>query len=442
MMETIIRLKPREQWRDGLTTEMLVEELDAALRIPGLGNVWVQPIRNRIDMLATGIKSPVGIKIGGPDLEQIERIGMLIEQALRTVPGTASAFSERVSGGRYIEVRPDRLALARLGLNIEDVQRIVGVAIGGENVTETVEGLARFPVNLRYPRELRDSLDDLRNLPIVTERGETITLGGVATVAIADGPPMIKTENARPNGWVYVDIRSRDLGSYVREAQEVVREKVTLPPGYSLTWSGQYEYLERATQRMSVVVPATLVIIYFLLFLTFRNGGEALLIMASLPFALIGGFWLLYALGHNVSVELIRCVRQVVIEFPVLLLFRAAVPMRNEDARLFDELGTILRDLGLDPVNVVADIDAIRHGLLVRVLLHEIAAKKADGLRRRRGRQPDDESVEIIEHLPPEVVDRAVALVHNDEVKGLDGQLRVVDDRLRLSEQRHLGLEE
>jgi Cu(I)/Ag(I) efflux system membrane protein CusA/SilA len=302
MMETTIRLKPREQWRDGLTTESLIDELDAALQIPGLGNVWVQPIRNRIDMLATGIKSPVGIKIAGPDLREIERIGTQIEQAIRTVPGTSSAFSERVSAGRYVEVRPDRLAIARVGLNIEDVQRIVSVAIGGENITETVEGLARFPVSLRYPREVRDSLDDLENLPIVTARGETITLGGIATISIADGPPMIKSENARPNGWVYVDIRGRDLGSYVREAQQVVLEKVQLPAGYSLTWSGQFEYLERATQRMSVVVPATLAIIFLLLFLTFRDGGEALLIMASLPFALIGGFWLLYALGHNLSI--------------------------------------------------------------------------------------------------------------------------------------------
>jgi Cu(I)/Ag(I) efflux system membrane protein CusA/SilA len=342
MMETTIRLKPREQWRAGLTTEMLIEELDAALRIPGLGNVWVQPIRNRIDMLATGIKSPVGIKIAGPDLKEIEHIGTLIEQALKTVPGTASAFSERVSGGRYIEVRPDRLALARVGLNIEDVQRIVGVAIGGENVTETVEGLARFPVNLRYPRELRDSLDDLRNLPIVTARGETITLGGVATVAIADGPPMIKSENARPNGWVYVDIRGRDLGSYVREAQEVVREKVSLPPGYSLAWSGQFEYLERATQRMSVVVPATLAIIYLLLFLTFRNGGEALLIMASLPFALIGGFWLLYALGHNVSVASavgFIALAGVAAEFGVVMLIylKHAVERYGAESRLNSE---------------------------------------------------------------------------------------------------------
>jgi Cu(I)/Ag(I) efflux system membrane protein CusA/SilA len=302
MMETTIRLKPREQWRDGLTTELLIDELDAALQIPGLGNVWVQPIRNRIDMLATGIKSPVGIKIAGPDLREIERIGTQIEQAIRAVPGTSSAFSERVSAGRYVEVLPDRTAIARVGLNIEDVQRIVSVAIGGENITETVEGLARFPVSLRYPREVRDSLDDLENLPIVTARGETITLGGIATISIADGPPMIKSENARPNGWVYVDIRGRDLGSYVREAQQVVLEKVRLPAGYSLTWSGQFEYLERATQRMSVVVPATLAIIFLLLFLTFRDGGEALLIMASLPFALIGGFWLLYALGHNLSI--------------------------------------------------------------------------------------------------------------------------------------------
>jgi Cu(I)/Ag(I) efflux system membrane protein CusA/SilA len=302
MMETTVRLKPRAEWRAGMTTAGLIEEMDAALRIPGLGNVWVQPIRNRIDMLATGIKSPVGIKIAGADLAEIERIGTQIERVVRTVPGTASAFSERVSGGRYIEVRPDRLAAARFGLNIEDIQRIVSVAIGGENITETVEGLARFPVNVRYPRELRDSVSDLRDLPVVTARGQTITLGSVAAVSITDGPPMIKSENARPNGWVYVDVRGRDIGSYVREAQQVVLAQVQLPAGYSLTWSGQFEYLERAAQRMSVVVPATLAIIFMLLFMTFRRAGEALLIMASLPFALIGGFWLLYALGHDISV--------------------------------------------------------------------------------------------------------------------------------------------
>jgi len=302
MVETTVMLKPKSEWREGLTTEKLIEEMDAALKIPGMGNVWVQPIRNRIDMLATGIKSPVGIKIAGPDLNVIERLGAEVERVVKDIPGTSSAFSERVSGGRYIEVHPDRIAAARLGLSIADVQRIVALAIGGENIGETVEGLQRFPINLRYPRELRDSLDDLRALPIVTMKGATVTLGQIATVEIADGPPMIKSENARPNGWVYVDIRGRDLGGYVAEAKRVVGEQVQLPAGYSIAWSGQFEYLERAAKRLQLVVPFTLAIILLLLYLTFRNFGEALLIMATLPFALVGGLWLIYALGHNLSV--------------------------------------------------------------------------------------------------------------------------------------------
>jgi len=302
MVETTVMLKPKDQWREGLTTEMLIEEMDAALQIPGMGNVWVQPIRNRIDMLATGIKSPVGIKIAGPDLKVIEKIGAEIEAVVKQVPGTVSAFSERVSGGRYIDIRPDRLAAARYGLSIEDIQQVVSLAIGGENIGETIEGLQRFPINIRYPRELRDSVTDLKNLPIVTERGATVTLGSVATIEIADGPPMVKSENARPNGWIYVDIRGRDLGSYVAEAQKVVHEQVQLPPGYSVAWSGQFEYLERAAKRLRIAVPFTLAIILVLLFLTFGRIGEALLIMATLPFALIGGFWLIYLLGHHLSI--------------------------------------------------------------------------------------------------------------------------------------------
>jgi copper/silver efflux system protein len=302
MIETTIRLKPQEEWREGLTVDGLIAEMDAALKIPGMGNVWVQPIRNRIDMLATGIKSPVGIKVTGPDLATIEQVATAVEAAVKTVPGTASAFAERVSGGRYIDVTPDRLAAARYGLSIAQVQHVVSMAIGGENVGETVEGLARFPINVRYPRELRDSVEDLRALPIVTARGETVTLGQLATVQIADGPPMIKSENSRPAAYVYVDIRGRDLGSYVADAQQAVREQVALPPGYAIAWSGQYEYLERAAKRLWLVVPFTLAIIFVLLFLTFRDIGEAALIMATLPFALVGGLWLLFVLGHDLSI--------------------------------------------------------------------------------------------------------------------------------------------
>jgi len=302
MMETTLMLKPKAQWRPGLTTEGLIAEMDAALQIPGMANVWVQPIRNRIDMLATGIKSPVGIKIAGPDLAVIERIGGEIETAVKSVPGTVSAFAERVSGGRYIEIVPDRARIARYGLSIADVQRIVSVAIGGENVGETVEGLQRFPINVRYPRELRDSVQALRALPIVTMRGETLTLGGVANIEITDGPPMIKSENARPNGWIYVDIRGRDLGGYVAAAKQAVADRVALPAGYSVTWSGQFEYLERAAARLKIVVPFTLALIFVLLYLAFRSIGQAALIMATLPFALVGGFWFIYLLGHRLSV--------------------------------------------------------------------------------------------------------------------------------------------
>ena len=302
MVETTVMLKPRSEWRPGMTTSKLIDEMDAALQIPGMGNVWVQPIRNRIDMLATGIKSPIGIKVAGPDLAVIQRIGAEIEAVVKGLPGTVSAFSERVSGGRYIEILPDRAAAARYGLNIADVQRIVSVAIGGENVGETVEGLQRFPINVRYPRELRDSLRDLRELPIVTNGAQTLTLGAVAKVEIRDGPPMIKSENARPNGWIYVDIRDRDLGGYVEEAKRAVSAHVTLPPGYSMTWSGQFEYLERASARLAIVVPFTLTIVFVLLYMTFRRMLPAVLIMTTLPFSLIGGLWLVFLLGHYLSV--------------------------------------------------------------------------------------------------------------------------------------------
>ena len=302
MVETTIQFKPKSEWRSGLTTEKLIEEMDASLQIPGMANVWVQPIRNRIDMLATGIKSPVGIKVAGPDLKEIQRIGQQIEQVVKGVPGASSVFSERVSGGRYIQIDIRRDAIARYGLNIKPVQEVVSLAIGGDNITQTIEGLQRFPVNVRYPRELRDSVEKLRDLPIVTPMGATITLGTVADIRIEDGPPMLRSENARLNGWIYVDIRGRDLGSFVKDAQQAVRSQVALPPGYSIAWSGQFEYLERASKKLAVVVPFTLAIILVLLYLTFRRLAEAVLIMATLPFALIGGFWLIYLLGHNLSV--------------------------------------------------------------------------------------------------------------------------------------------
>jgi copper/silver efflux system protein len=302
MVETVVQLKPRSEWRAGMTPEKLVEELDQLVKLPGLSNIWIPPIRNRIDMLATGIKSPLGIKVAGNDLAEIERVAAEIERVVKSVPGVSSALAERVRGGRYIDVAIDRLAAARYGMSIADVQSVVSAAIGGENIGETIEGRQRFPINLRYPREVRDSLEELRMLPIVTERGAQIPLSAVAALDISDGPPMLRSENARLTGWIYIDIRDRDLGSVVSDAQRVVKDKVKLPPGVSLAWSGQFEYLERARARLALVVPFVLLIILLLLYLTFRRMDEALLILLSLPFALVGGFWTLYALGHNLSV--------------------------------------------------------------------------------------------------------------------------------------------
>jgi Cu(I)/Ag(I) efflux system membrane protein CusA/SilA len=302
MFETTIQFKPRDQWRAGMTTDKLVEELDRIVKVPGLSNIWVPPIRNRIDMLATGIKSPVGVKVAGASLQEIDRITGEIERVVRGVPGVSSALAERLNGGRYIDVHIDRDAAARYGLNIADVQSIVSSGIGGDNIGETVEGLQRFPINVRYPREIRDSVEKLRDLPVLTERGAQIRLGDVATIRINDGPPMLKSENARLSGWVYVDIRGRDLSSAVHEMQQAVANEVKLPAGYSVSWSGQFEYLERATAKLKVVVPMTLLIIFVLLYLTFKRVDEAALIMATLPFALAGGIWLLWLLGHNLSV--------------------------------------------------------------------------------------------------------------------------------------------
>jgi Cu(I)/Ag(I) efflux system membrane protein CusA/SilA len=302
MFETTIQFKPRAAWRAGMTPEKLVEELDRVVRVPGLSNVWVPPLRNRIDMLATGVKSPVGIKVAGASLDEIDGITAAIETAVRTVPGVASALAERLNGGRYIDVRIDRTAAARVGMNVADVQGVIAAAVGGDNIGETVEGLQRFPISVRYPREVRDSLEKLRQLPMVTEAGAQVRLGDVAAIRIADGPPMLRSENARLSGWVYVDVRGRDLRSAVRAMQAAVAQAVPLPAGYAVSWSGQFEALERATATLRIVVPATLAIIFVLLYLTFGRVDEAALIMATLPFALAGGAWLLWLLGHNLSV--------------------------------------------------------------------------------------------------------------------------------------------
>jgi Cu(I)/Ag(I) efflux system membrane protein CusA/SilA len=323
MVETTVHFRPRDQWRPGMTPERLVAELDQRLKLPGLANVWVPPIRNRIDMLATGIKSPVGVKVSGTDLMVIDRVAAAVERAVKDVPGVSSALAERLSGGRYIDVDIDRDAIGRYGLRIADVQSVMSAAIGGERIGETVEGLQRFPVSVRYPRELRDSVADLRNLPIVTPSGAEITLGTVAKVSIEDGPPLLRSENARLSGWVYVDLRGRDLQSAVEEMQRKVSTEVSLPAGYSIAWSGQFEYLQRAKAKLAIVVPFTLLIIFVLLYLIFRRFDEALLVLTTLPFALIGGFWFIYLLGHEVSVATVVgfiALAGVAAEFGVVML--------------------------------------------------------------------------------------------------------------------------
>ncbi|GIX35800.1 MAG: cation transporter [Lysobacteraceae bacterium] len=302
MFETVIRLRPRSEWRAGMTLEKLVEELDRTVRVPGLANVWIPPIRNRIDMLATGIKSPVGIKVLGSEVETLQRLAREIEAVVREVPGVTSAVAERLGGGRYIEVDIDRSRAARHGLNMADVHALIASAVGGMNVGQTVEGLERYPINVRYPRELRDSPEDLRRLPLVGRDGRQLSLGELATVRISEGPPMLRSENGRLAAYVYVDLRGRDLGSAVAEMQRKVAAEVKLPAGYALAWSGQFEFLQRATERLAWVVPFTLLIILVLLQLTFGRTDEALLLMLTLPFALVGGIWLLYLLGHNLSV--------------------------------------------------------------------------------------------------------------------------------------------
>jgi Cu(I)/Ag(I) efflux system membrane protein CusA/SilA len=356
MFETTIQFKPRDQWRSGMTTDKLVEELDRTVKVPGLSNIWVPPIRNRIDMLATGIKSPVGIKVSGADLKEIDQLTTRIEAAVKLVPGVTSALAERLSGGRYIDVDINRAAAGRYGLNIDDVQSIVSSAIGGDNVGEVVDGLARFPLNVRYPRDYRDSVEQLRSLPIVTDRGQQVLLSDVADIRVAQGAPMLRSENARLSGWVYVDIRGRDLRSAVQEMQIAVAKAVPMPPGYSVGWSGQFEYLERATAKLKVVIPFTLLIIFVLLYMVFQRIDEVLLIMGTLPLALIGGFWLLYLLGFNLSVAGIvgfLALAGVAAEFGVIML-------------LYLKQAWAARELN-GRADVQALIEAIQEGAALRV---------------------------------------------------------------------------
>jgi len=357
MFETTIQFKPRDQWRAGMTPDKLVEALDQAVKVPGLSNLWVPPIRNRIDMLATGIKSPVGIKVAGPDLATLDRLAAQIEQAVKGVPGVSSALAERLTGGRYIDIDVDRPAAARYGLSVADVQAIVATAVGGDNVGEVIQGRERFPINVRYPREIRDSLQRLRELPFVTERGARLLLQDVARIAITDGPPMLRSENARLSGWIYVDVRGRDLRSVVTDMQAVVARQVPMPAGYALSWSGQFEYLTRATERLKGVVPATLAVIFVLLYLLFRSFRDAGLVMAAVPFSLVGGFWLVWALGHAISVATavgFIALAGVAAEFGVVML----VYLQNAWQR---------RLAAGEPDNEATLLAAIREGAVQRV---------------------------------------------------------------------------
>jgi len=357
MFETTIQLKPRDQWRPGMTPEKLVEELDAAVKVPGLANIWIPPIRNRIDMLATGIKSPIGVKISGTDLRAIDRIAGEIEVVAKQVPGVSSSLAERLSGGRYVDVQIDRVAASRYGLNIAEVQTIVAGAIGGEMAGETVEGLARFPINLRYPRELRDTPEKLRQLPFVTASGQQLTLGTVARITLTEGPPMLKSENARLSSWVYIDVRGRDLASVAHDLQRAVAAGVKLEPGISVAYSGQFEFMERANARLQVVVPATMLIIFVLLYLTFKRFDEAALIMATLPFALTGGIWFLYAMGYHLSIATgvgFIALAGVSAEFGVVMLIYLKHALQDRLAR------------GEAQTAEMVD-DAIREGAVLRV---------------------------------------------------------------------------
>jgi len=302
MIETFIQLKPKEEWREGLTSKALKKELDDLVKLPGLTNAWVMPIKTRIDMLATGIKTPVGIKVAGPDLNVIQEIGQQLEQVLIKVDGTASVYSERVAGGRYIKIDINRVKAARYGLNISDIQQVISTAIGGMNVTQTTEGLERYPINMRYPQDYRSSPEQLELLPIITPSEQKITLADVAQIKIESGPPGIKSENARLNGWTFIDIENTDIGSYVKHAKQVVSDQVILPAGYSLNWSGQYEYMLRAKEKLMYVVPLTLAIIIVLLYMNFRNITQVSILILSLPLSLVGSVWLMFALGFNFSI--------------------------------------------------------------------------------------------------------------------------------------------
>jgi len=376
MIETFIQLKPHSEWRPGVTTESLKKELDALVKLPGVTNAWVMPIKTRIDMLATGIKTPVGIKIAGPKLDVIQEIGKQIEIILKDVKGTASVYSERVAGGRYVKVDIKRAKAARYGLNISEIQQVVATAIGGMNVTKTVEGLERYPVSLRYPQDYRNSPEQLSLLPIVTPIGQRISLGDVADVFVEDGPPGIKSENARLNGWSFVDIDGVDVGTYVVAAQKVVNDKLKLPAGYSITWAGQYEYMQRAKEKLTYVVPLTLAIIIVLLYINFRNVIEVLIIMGTLPLAMVGSVWLMYLEGYNFSVAVsvgFIALAGVAVEIGVIMLvylnqsYQAMLSKHHESGVVVttnDLFQAVLHGAGMRVRPVMMTATAIIAGLL------------------------------------------------------------------------------
>lgn len=340
MLETTIQFKPKSEWRPGMTMDKLISELDNTVKVPGIANVWVPPIRNRLDMLATGIKSPVGIKVNGNNLAEIEKTAEEIERIVRNVPGVTSALAERLDGGRYIDITIDRVKAARYGVSVKELQSIVASVVGGDNIGETIEGRERYPISVRYPRDVRDSLQKLRDLPVVTSGGAQVALSELADIAITDGPPMLKSENARLSDWIYVDIRGRDLKSAVDQMQREVSEQVKLPEGISLTWSGQYEYLERATAKLKIVLPFTLMIIFILLYVTFGQVKDALLIMGTLPFSLVGGVWLLWLLGYNLSVAAavgFIALAGVAAEFGVIMVLYLNQAIAKRRGRLDDQ---------------------------------------------------------------------------------------------------------
>ena len=361
MVETTIRLKPQSEWRAGMTMDKLKAELDALVQVPSLTNTWIMPIKNRIDMLATGIKTPVGVKVAGPDLKVINQIGSEIERVIENVPGTTSVYADRVTGGRYVTIDVQREQAARFGLNIRDVHEIVRSAVGGMTISQSVEGLERYPINIRYPRDKRKSVQQLRNLAIVTPRGEQIPLSAVADLKVETGAGLIRTENARLNGWIYIDVSDQDLGSYVERAKQAVAEQIELPPGYSLGWSGQYEFMQRAANRLKLVVPAAVGIIILLLFMNFRNPISVLIILGTLPLSLVGSYWLLYLLGYNMSVAVgagMIALAGVAVEIGVLMIVYLDQSLAQKRGEVADEGQSIRKE---DVMQAVTD------GALLRV---------------------------------------------------------------------------